>query len=156
MFQKHNTVIASNFVEKTLAEGKWPFQRSTCNYCNILISCCGSFFLFEVFYGRIRNWGLEVSGLCWKNQKMVNWSLWTLIEESENGKCSSVISCGELDTAARGQRRVRELAGEINAIRNKVKEIRQNDAIGLHALHNDDLYDRMIYCNWSLRIQQIS
>lgn len=35
-------------------------------------------------------------------------------------------------------KRVREVAGEIKAIRNKVKEIRQNDAIGLQALQDDD------------------
>ncbi|KAH0715031.1 hypothetical protein KY284_007936 [Solanum tuberosum] len=83
-----------------------------------------------VFVGRIRKWRIEVSGLC--------------LEESENGKCSSGISCGELDAAAGGQRRARQVAGEIKDIRNKVKEIRQNDAIGRQALHNDDLYDRMM------------
>ena len=39
-------------------------------------------------------------------------------------------------------KRVKEVAGEIKAIRNKVREIRQTDAIGLQALQDDDLSAR--------------
>lgn len=41
-------------------------------------------------------------------------------------------------------KRVREVAGEIKAIRNKVREIRQNNAIGLQALQDEDLSARSV------------